>query len=459
MAEEQYNIAMLGAGPAAIYGADKLAGEGHDIVMVNRDIKPGGLAEFGIYPTKHRMKGGLRTVFRRILDKENIRYVGNVKVGEGADCDITLEEIQSCGFDAVVVAVGAQGTRWLGLPGEEADRVYHAKDIVYHFNKLPPFSEREYPIGDDVCVVGLGNVCLDIVHWLTCEKKIDRVTAVYRRGPAERPCTEKELKIVSGAMDVDQIHGEIDQIASELESVDQNPEEVFEDLTEHADEPLEAESPTDFRFRFLRSPERIEVDSDGDVTGLTAEKTELLPTQGDGRPDIEGLDEHETIPCDTVIFAIGDKIDPHLGLPLDPEWDGEFATVPEPWDEHPDRPRYMCYDPKSEEPLWDTFVVGWARKASDGLVGKAKQDSEQGCDEILAYLDGKFPVEPDKQAEIDEVVAALRERLDEADVTYVTYDEVQTLEEREREVADERDLEEFKFPSNERMLEVLDKAS
>lgn len=459
MSDEDYNIAVLGAGPAAIYGADKLADDGHEIVMLNRDIKPGGLAEFGIYPTKHRMKGGLRTVFRRILDKDNIRYFGNVKVGEGDDGDITIDEIRSCGFDAIVVAVGAQGTRWLGLPGEDADRVYHAKDIVYHFNRLPPYSEREYPIGDDVCVVGLGNVCLDIVHWLTCEKKIDQVTAVYRRGPAERPCTEKELKIVSGAMDLEQIRAEIDSIAQNLESVDQDPEEEFEDLTEHADEPLETESPTDFRFRFLRSPSRIEVDDSGDVTGLTTEQTRLISTEGDERPGIEKTGEEETIPCDTVIFAIGDKIDPHLGLPLNPEWEGEFATVPDDWEEHPDRPRYMVYNPEEEEPLWETFVVGWARKASDGLVGKAKQDSERGCDEILAYLDGAFPVEPNKEAEIEEVVEQLREKLDASDVRYVTYPEVKELEAREEEVAEERDLEEFKFPSNERMLEFLDKAS
>jgi len=459
MSEQNYNIAVLGAGPAAIYGADKLAEDGHEIVMLNRDIKPGGLAEFGIYPTKHRMKGGLRTVFRRILDEDNIRYFGNVKVGEGSDADIAIDDVRACGFDAIVVAVGAQGTRWLGLPGEDADRVYHAKDIVYHFNRLPPYSGREYPIGEDVCVVGLGNVCLDIVHWLTCEKKIDQVTAVYRRGPAERPCTEKELKIVSGAMDLDQIRAEIDAIADNLEEVDQDPKKELEDLTEHADEPLETESPTDFQFRFLRSPACIEVDDDGDVTGLTAEKTRLLPTEGDVRPEIEKTGEEETISCDTVIFAIGDKIDPHLGLPLNPEWEGEFATVPEDWDKHPDRPRYMVYDPEEGEAIWDTFVVGWARKASDGLVGKAKQDSERGCDEILAYLDGEFPVEPDGEADSEEVVGAIRSELLASGARYVTYPEVKELEEREAEVAEERDLEEFKFPSNERMLEVLDKAS
>ncbi len=458
MSDETYTLAVLGAGPAAIYGADKLADAGHDIVMLNRDIKPGGLAEFGIYPTKYRMKGGLRQVFRRILDRDRIHYIGNVKAG--MEADIRVDEIRDLGFDAIVTAVGAQGTRWLGLPGEDAEAVFHAKDLVYHFNKLPPFSEREYPIGDDVCVIGLGNVCLDIVHWLSCEKQVDSVTAVYRRGPAERPCTERELKIVSGAMDVEQIQAEIDAIAEDLERVDQDPEEEFEDLVEYADEPLEAEgSPTDFRFRFLRSPVGIETDEDGQVTGLEVEKNALRPPEDeDDRPGIEGTGEHDMLSCDTVIFAIGDKIEPSLGLPLDPDHGEEFATVPGDWDKHPDRPRYMVWDPDRGEPLWDTFVVGWAREASDGLVGKAKQDAEQGCDEILAYLDGDFSIAPGGDADPDELLDDLLDLLDERDVRYVTFPEVQALEDREERIADERNLEEFKFSSIDRMLEVLDEA-
>jgi len=455
MSDESYNIAMIGAGPAALYSADKLAGEGHEVVILNRDIKPGGLAEFGIYPTKHRMKGGLRKMFRRILAKDNVHYFGNVKVGKEAD--ISLEAVREMGFDATVVAVGAQGTRWLGLPGEEADKVYHAKDLVYHFNQLPPFAERDYPIGDEVCIVGLGNVCLDIVHWLTCEKKTGCVRAVYRRGPAERPCTKRELKIVSGAMDLEQIREEFDQIGQRLEAVGQDPEEEFEDLTKNADEPLEAESPSDFEFRFLSSPERIELDEDGEVEGLTVEQTQLIPPeQEDERPGIEGTGTHETISCDTVVFAIGDSVEPSLGLPLDPERADEFATVPQPWEAHPDRPRYMVWQPEAEEPMWGTFVVGWARKASDGLVGKAKQDGETGCDEVLAYLEGEFDVQPNKKRDIDELLADMHDRLESVETRYVTMPDVEALEAVEEREAERRDVEEFKFSTNEEMLEAIE---
>ncbi|MFP4596996.1 MAG: hypothetical protein ACLFVJ_02015, partial [Persicimonas sp.] len=354
-----------------------------------------------------------------------------------------------------VVAVGAQGTKWLGLPGEEADAVFHAKDLVYHYNALPPYSEQRFDIGQNVCVVGLGNVCLDIVHWLTCEKKVESVTAVARRGPAERKTTRKEMRIVSGAIDVEQLRAEFDAIASEMESVGQDPGEVYKKLTRFIDTPLETETDTKFRMRFLRSPSRIEVDDDGQVTGLTCEVTRLVRTEDD-RVGIEKTGEFETLACDTVVFAIGDSIEPTVGLPVDPEWKNSFATVDEPWDTYPDRPRYMVYDPDADEPMWGTFVVGWARQASDGLVGKAKADGEQGCDEVLAYLDGAFPVQPDKKESTESIRRTLLTVLDNRGVPVVDYEGVRRIEEVEMQKARDEDLEEFKFTSNSKMLEICE---
>ncbi|MFP4599686.1 MAG: NAD(P)-binding protein, partial [Persicimonas sp.] len=102
MSQTSYTIAMIGAGPAALYSTAKLAAAGHDVVILNRDIKPGGLAEFGIYPNKYKMKNGLRVFFRKILADERVSYFGNVSVG--VDADLTLDEIREMGFDALVVA-------------------------------------------------------------------------------------------------------------------------------------------------------------------------------------------------------------------------------------------------------------------------------------------------------------------------------------------------------------------
>lgn len=452
MSEQTYTIAMIGAGPAALYSAAKLTQAGHDVVIINRDIKPGGLAEFGIYPNKYKMKRGLRLFFRKILSDPKVSYLGNVEVGQNGA--LTLDEVRELGFDAVVVAVGAQGTKWLGLEGEDAEAVFHAKDLVYHYNVLPPYSEREFAIGQNICVVGLGNVSLDIVHWLACERKVERVTTVARRGPVERKTTRKELRLVSGAMDLEQIRAEFDQIAPIMQSVGQEPKKEFEELTRFAQTPLESESPTRFQMRFLRSPSRIELDDSGAVTGLVCRKTKLIETQS-GLMGLETLDEEETIPCDTVIFAIGDSIEPSLGLPLDPEYKGSFCTVKEPWEEMPERPRYLVAD-EDGAPIWGTFVIGWAREASDGLVGKAKADGERGCDEILAYLRGELGEAPKKSLETAQLVDNLRDLLQKRGVDIVDYPGVRRIEAVEKEKAEEFEVEEFKFATRRAMLEMLE---
>jgi ferredoxin--NADP+ reductase len=82
---DQYLVAVVGAGPAGLFGARELANQGAHVVLFNRDIKPGGLAEYGIYPTKHTMKMGLRKQFRQILDNPNIDYYGNLSIGAQGD--------------------------------------------------------------------------------------------------------------------------------------------------------------------------------------------------------------------------------------------------------------------------------------------------------------------------------------------------------------------------------------
>src|SRR5215472_18938543 len=60
-------VFVIGAGPAGMFAAQKIAQGGHEVIILNRDIKPGGLAEYGIYPTKDKMKIGLRKQFAKVL--------------------------------------------------------------------------------------------------------------------------------------------------------------------------------------------------------------------------------------------------------------------------------------------------------------------------------------------------------------------------------------------------------
>ena len=122
---KQHLVAVVGAGPAGIYATRKLTEAGHRVVLINRDIKPGGLAEYGIFVDKEKMKTGLRKQFKRILADPKVFYMGHVMLGQNQP--VSLKDLQAMGFGAIVVTAGAQGTKKLGIEGEDTVGVYHAR--------------------------------------------------------------------------------------------------------------------------------------------------------------------------------------------------------------------------------------------------------------------------------------------------------------------------------------------
>src|SRR3990172_7944449 len=248
----QFFVAVVGAGPAGLFGAPELANQGARVALFNRDMKPGGLAEYGIYPAKHSMKDGLRKQFRQIMDLADIEYYGNVSVGSQGD--LTLDELRELGFDAVLVTAGAQGTKSLGLPGEELEGVYHAKDVVYFYNKLPPFSQQKFRFGNRCAIVGAGNVMVDIARYLIREEKVEEVIAVVRRGPAEVKFDKKEMEYVIANLDLAALDAEMARVTPIMQAVSQDPRAARATILEARPKAVPPTSQTKFRFQFLASP-------------------------------------------------------------------------------------------------------------------------------------------------------------------------------------------------------------
>ena len=439
-------VVVVGAGPAGIYGSRKLAEAGHEVILLNRDIKPGGLAEYGIYFNKYRMKEGIRAQFRKILSDPHIHYLGHVRIGQSAE--LTLEELRTIlNPSAIVVAAGAQGTKFLGLPGEQIPGVYHAKDLVYHYNELPPFSRQHFQIGQRVAIIGIGNVMVDIVHWLVHEKKVAEVIAIARRGPAQRAYTEQEIKSVAANIDTADLRQELTRIGPRLAAHSEDVEATFQALTKHAHDPgKDGESSTKVKFRFLSSPVEV-MHNEERPSALRVEDTELVP-KGDDL-SARGLGTFADIAADTIIFAVGDSIDLGLGLP---RGKGGYHTNPTPDAEHPGAESYQAFDPESGAVIPGTFVMGWSRQASDGLVGKARQDGERGVAVVNRYLETAKNSAAESAAEkLARFTAALQTRGARA----VTYTDVQRLEAIEKEIADQRGLEYFRFATNEDMFARL----
>ncbi len=440
--ESRYYVAIIGAGPAGLYAARQLADRNIRAILLNRDIKPGGLAEYGIYPNKLKMKEGLRNQFRQILALNEVEYYGNVMVGEQAD--LSLDDLRVLGFNALLVTVGAQSTKRLGIPGEELSGVYHAKDIVYHYNLLPPFSEGNYPIGKRAAVIGAGNVMLDIVHWLTEEKQVERVTAVARRGPAEVKFDRKELENVIGYLDLAALDAELERVRPVMQTIGQDTSEfrAMIHATVPKGEPVTGKSC--FDLRFLSSPARILGDERRQVRGLELEENTLVMGQ-DGEVRARGSGVFHTLDVDTVIFAIGDVVDSAVGLPVQY---GEFVKNQQP--RFPvDGTSYEAFDPRVDQVIPDVFLAGWARRASTGLVGIARKDATNAIQAVIQYLQTQSPT----SAPVSE---RLRERLARLDHPVVDKPVLQRLDTLERERARELALETFKFGTNREMLEVLD---
>jgi ferredoxin--NADP+ reductase len=441
--KNKYSAAVIGAGPAGIYAARQLASSGVYTALLNRDIKPGGLAEYGIYHDKYKMKEGLRKQFRQILETPGIDYYGNVTVGQSGL--VSLNELRELGFQAIIVTVGAQGTKWLGLPGEDLKGVYHAKDIVYHYNRLPPYSTKEFAVQGRVALIGVGNVMMDIAHWLIRDLKVEEVIAVARRGPAEVKFTKKEMEYIAANLDLDALGAELERVEPRLAEVGQDPaaaKAYILSALPKADPPV---SDTRFRFDFLASPTRIIGDDEGKVSGLEVEDTRLEWKDGDTKA--RGMGTKRILDVDSVIFCIGDKVDDDFGLPV--RWN-EFVKNPTP--RFPvDGNSYEAYDPELNAPIEGIFVAGWSREASSGLVGVARKDGENGAQAVLRYLETTQPHYTPAQA-----ASRLELALSGCGRRVISKTDVRKLEGAEQARAQKLGSVEFKFLTNEEMLKAID---
>ena len=434
------NVAVIGAGPAGIFAAKELANNNHKVTIINRDIKPGGLAEYGIYPTKHKIKEGLRKQFYSILSHENVSYYGNLVVGEHAD--VTLQELRNIGFDAILVTTGAQGTKWLGLPGEDLKGSYHAKDLVYHFNQLPPYSNKKFFIGKKAAIIGVGNVMMDIARYLITEKHVEVVTAIARRGPAEVKFTRKELEYVVKNLDMDDYLREIDRATPLMTSLGQDPFESIKFIREAFPNAEDTTSDSIFRIKFLASPVKLLGNEEGELTSLVVEENTLVVENEVIKA--RGTGQTYNLEVDTVISAIGDTIDPDFGLPFDRN---EFVKNPKP--RFPiDGVSFESFDPVSLKIIEDVFLAGWARKASDGLVGNARKDGVNAAQVIESYFS---TLDSSRNGDVETIQSYLQQKHSQV----INKKDLNFLLMEEKKIAGEKNVESFKFSTNEEMLSII----
>ena len=156
-------VAIVGAGPAGIYAADILTTKNPEasVDIFDRMPTPYGLIRYGVAPDHPRIKA-IIVALHRVMEKEQIRFIGNVHVG----VDIKVDELRQF-YDAVIFATGAERDRSLRIPGEDLQRSYGAADFVAFYDSHPD-REQTWDLSQQrsVAVIGVGNVGLDVARML-----------------------------------------------------------------------------------------------------------------------------------------------------------------------------------------------------------------------------------------------------------------------------------------------------
>ncbi len=183
---DDFKIAVIGAGPAGLSAAYYLRTEGYPVTVFEKESRPGGMLINGI--PNFRLE---KTVLEReieIIEKMGAEIRCGVEVGK----DITLDELRKQGYKAFYVAIGLQGGRLAGVPGEDAKGVESGVSFLKRVNQ-----KGGETLSGDVVVVGGGNVAADVARTaLRCTN--GKVTMLCLEQRDEMPAAKDEIEEVLG---------------------------------------------------------------------------------------------------------------------------------------------------------------------------------------------------------------------------------------------------------------------
>ena len=181
-------IAIVGAGPAGLACAHRLAMSGHDVVLYDAKDKLGGLNEFGI-ATYKTVENFAQAEVDWLLRIGGI----TVETGKALGRDVTLEGLAAA-FDAVFLGVGLGGVNALKAEGAAIEGVRDAVDFIAELRQTPSY--QSMPVGRKVVVIGGGMTAVDAA----VQAKLlgaEEVTMAYRRGKAQMNASEYEQDLAA----------------------------------------------------------------------------------------------------------------------------------------------------------------------------------------------------------------------------------------------------------------------
>lgn len=248
-------VAIVGSGPAGLTCAGDLAKAGFSVDVYEILHKAGGVLTYGI--PEFRLPKDIVEKEVASLKKLGVKIYTDVPIGNA----ITLDDLSN-DYDAVFLGTGAGLPKFMGIPGENANGVFSANEILTRINLMGGFKkDSKTPIkkGKKAYVIGGGNVAMDAVRSLK-RLGID-AHLMYRRSEEELPARLMEVG--------------------------------------HAKE-------EGIKFDLLTNPVEIIVDKDNNVKGMKVVNMVLGPEGEDGRRSVtEDKKSLHEVKCDMVVMALG----------------------------------------------------------------------------------------------------------------------------------------------------------
>jgi ferredoxin--NADP+ reductase len=379
-----YRIAIVGAGPAGYFAAQALLNQSQtpvEVDLIERLPTPWGLVRSGVAPDHPKIKS-VAKVFEKISDDPRFRLIANVELGK----DVTLDELQA-NYDAVVLSIGADLGRTLGIPGETLRGSLSSAEFVPWYNGHPDYVDVDVPLDvERAVVIGAGNVAMDVARILAVDvdelaktdiadhalaalrlSTIKEAIICARRGPEHAAFTAGELRdlldleATDPIIDLDAINVALARTATWTEvpkDVRQNLE-AFKTIAETASKGRKKR--IDIRFflapREIKGSDRVEAI----VLGINASV--------DG--EIKDTGESITIPCGLVVSAVGYTTKALPGL--------EFVKGAIKNEEG----RVLN---SSGDAIAGLYCVGWAKRGPSGVIGTNKHDASDVVEKLLADI-------------------------------------------------------------------------
>lgn len=310
-------VAIVGGGPAGLTAALRLREKGHEVTVFDMMERMGGMLRYGI--PQYRLPKEILDSELAIIEKTGVRFCNNVKLGK----DITVENLKSVN-DAVILAPGAWRSMPMRVKGEELGGVYGGIDFLRSVIKGSPVD-----IGNRVAVCGGGNTAMDACR-TAVRLGAQEVYVIYRRTRNEMPAEDIEIR------------------EAEEEGV---------------------------IYKFLTNPLEIHGEN-GKVVGMTLQLMELGEPDASGRRRpvaIEGKTEY--IGLDSVIMAIGQKLDAH-------GFEGVALT---------DRGTIAADEDTFMTDVDGVFAIGDATNKGASIAIEAIGEADRCVKTVDAYLRGEKP--------------------------------------------------------------------